>query len=217
VSYAFGQKKFVRPEMARVGETNAGWMHFFVFWGFVVLALQIITMFGRGYSAHFHVPLIGGGPYLVLRDEMEAIVFFWVGMALVRWLITDPPRLRGCLPGESRCARSRTGRPHVILGLIATIMVTGLVYDGSRAATRAALDPEVAREAAWAPLSRLWSARPSRPPAIIVPLATHRVRSEHGQNTDHLSQGTAAPNADAAATAWFPGWAAQGSNLRPAD
>ena len=37
-------------------------------------------------------------------------------------------------------------------------------------------------------------------PAIIVPLAARRVQSEHGQNTDNLSQAAAAPNADAAAT-----------------
>src|SRR5678815_3952126 len=36
--YAFGQKKFIRPEAAEIGEASSGWMHFFIFWGFTVLA-----------------------------------------------------------------------------------------------------------------------------------------------------------------------------------
>src|SRR5262245_19383462 len=39
--YAFGQEKFIRPEVGIVRERTAGWLHFFVFWGFVVLGLQI--------------------------------------------------------------------------------------------------------------------------------------------------------------------------------
>ncbi|MGE0684464.1 MAG: (Fe-S)-binding protein, partial [Candidatus Binatia bacterium] len=42
--YAFGQKKFI------VGEQPAGWLHFFIFWGFLVLGVQVVTMFGRAYS-----------------------------------------------------------------------------------------------------------------------------------------------------------------------
>src|SRR5262245_31470209 len=38
-------------------------------------------------------------------------------------------------------------------------------------------------------------------PAIIVPLATRGVRSEHGQNTGNSGQTAAAPSTDAAATA----------------
>src|SRR5262249_4829834 len=51
--YAFGQEKFIRPEVAIVRERTAGWLHFFVFWGFVVLGVQIITMFGRAYNSDF--------------------------------------------------------------------------------------------------------------------------------------------------------------------
>src|SRR5215208_3546471 len=51
--YAFGQKKFVS------GEQPAGWMHFFIFWGFVILGVQVVTMFARGYSEHFFLPGLG--------------------------------------------------------------------------------------------------------------------------------------------------------------
>src|SRR5258708_37050585 len=52
--YAFGQRKFVRPNPG--AERSAGWMHFFIFWGFVILGIQIVTLFGRAYSASFLVP-----------------------------------------------------------------------------------------------------------------------------------------------------------------
>ena len=63
-------------DVATVRETFSGWLHFFVFWGFTVLGLQIMTMFGRAYSDHFYVPLFSpnllGGPYMLVRDLFEA-------------------------------------------------------------------------------------------------------------------------------------------------
>src|SRR5215472_15917929 len=88
--YAFGQRKFVRSNPG--AERSAGWMHFFIFWGFFILGIQILTMFGRAYSDSF---LLLGGPYLLLRDLTEIAVLFWVGVALVRWGITHAPRLYG--------------------------------------------------------------------------------------------------------------------------
>jgi Fe-S oxidoreductase len=152
--YFFGQKKFVRPEVASVGETGSGWMHFFIFWGFTILGLQIVTMFGRAYSPHFAVPIVGQGPYLLLRDVMEATVLFWILFALGRWLVTHPPRLYGYAPAENRLRTHSHWEAYVILAFIGTIMVTGLLYDGSRSATLTG-DPFVADEARWAPLSRL--------------------------------------------------------------
>ncbi|HVA83476.1 MAG TPA: hypothetical protein VNF28_01115, partial [Candidatus Binataceae bacterium] len=67
--YAFGQRKFVRSNPG--AERSAGWMHFFIFWGFLILGIQILTMFGRAYSDSFVVPGFSlhllGGPYLLLR------------------------------------------------------------------------------------------------------------------------------------------------------
>ncbi|HVB79300.1 MAG TPA: hypothetical protein VNE82_05035, partial [Candidatus Binataceae bacterium] len=66
---AFGQRKFVRRNPG--AERSAGWMHFFIFWGFLILGIQILTMFGRAYSDSFVVPGFSlhllGGPYLLLR------------------------------------------------------------------------------------------------------------------------------------------------------
>src|SRR2546425_224864 len=52
VTIALGQKKFIRPEVSWVRETLAGWLHFFVFWGFTVLGLQIDRKSTRLNSSH---------------------------------------------------------------------------------------------------------------------------------------------------------------------
>jgi Fe-S oxidoreductase len=157
--FFFGQQKFVRP--AAKAEATAGWMHFFIFWGFTILALQITTMFGRGYSDHFTVPGFSlnllGGPYLMLRDLMEIAVLASVGVALVRWWITHPARLYGYAPPENRLRGQSHWEAYVILGFIGTIMATGLLYDGGRIASHPG-DLDVAREASWEPISRLVAA-----------------------------------------------------------
>jgi Fe-S oxidoreductase len=156
--YAFGQKKFVRPEAAIVREQAAGWMHFFIFWGFTVLGLQIVTMFGRAYGDHFYVPPFSpellGGPYMLLRDVMEALVLVSISVALVRWGITHPARLYGYEPPEHRLRGQSHWEAYLILCFIAAIMLGGLVYDGGRIVAHGD-DPRVAAEAAWEPVSRL--------------------------------------------------------------
>ncbi len=153
---AFGQKKFVRTNPG--AERSAGWMHFFIFWGFCVLGIQILTMFGRGYSDSFVVPGFSlnllGGPYLLLRDLMEVAVLIGVGIALVRWGIIHAPRLYGFLPPERRLREQSHWEAYTILLLIATVMLTGLVYDGGRIVANPN-NIQIAREARWAPLSAL--------------------------------------------------------------
>src|SRR5271163_1608927 len=102
--YAFGQRKFVRTNPG--AERSAGWMHFFIFWGFLILGIQVITMLVRAYFAWLVFPGFSlhllGAPYLLLRDFMEVAVLIAIGVGLVRWLITHAPRLYGFLPPESR-------------------------------------------------------------------------------------------------------------------
>src|SRR5213593_1806385 len=152
--YAFGQKKFV------VGEQPAGWMHVVIFWGFVILGLQILTMFGRAFSPHFFVPGFTpdllGGPFLVLRDVMEVTVSAAVLLALYRWVLSHPPRLFGYRPAETRLAGQSHGEALLILLFILTIMVSGLLYDGGRLVYRAG-DLVVEAERPWEPVSALVS------------------------------------------------------------
>ena len=157
--YAFGQRKFVRRNPG--AERSAGWMHFFIFWGFLILGIQIITMFGRAYSDSFVFPGFSlnllGGPYMLLRDLMEVAVLFSVGVGLVRWGITHAPRLYGFLPPESRLREKSHWEAYTILLLIATVMVTGLVYDGGRIVSHPN-NMQFVREAKWEPLSALVAA-----------------------------------------------------------
>jgi hypothetical protein len=156
VTIALGQKKFIRPQVSWVRETFSGWLHFFVFWGFVVLGLQIVTMFGRAYSDHFYVPLLSpdllGGPYMLVRDLFEAIVLVCVVILIVRWIIASPARLIGFAPAENRQRSHSHWEAYVILGAIGIIMGGGLLYDACRIALHAG-DPAFAAEAAWEPVS----------------------------------------------------------------
>ncbi len=150
--YAFGQKKFL------TGEQPAGWMHFVIFWGFIILGLQILTMFGRAFSERFFVPGFSpdllGGPFLMLRDIMEVAVSLAVLLALYRWVVSHPPRLFGYRPAEERLAGQFHWEALVILVFILTIMVSGLLYDGGRLVYLAG-DPVVEAERSWEPVSGL--------------------------------------------------------------
>src|SRR5215831_4753063 len=159
--YAFGQKKFV------TGEQPAGWMHVLIFWGFLILGLQIVTMFGRAFSPHFYVPgftpHLLGGPFLVLRDLMEVIVSAAVLLALYRWLISHPPRLFGYRPAEARLAGQSHWEAVLILLFILTIMLGGLLYDGGRLVYLAG-DPRLEAERPWEPASAVVG-------ALLAPLS----------------------------------------------
>lgn len=159
--YAFGQKKFVQREPrpdTRISEQTAGWMHFFIFWGFSILAVQVLTMFGRGFMPEFYLPFFTpnllGGPYLLLKDIMEVVVLGAIGVALYRWGVSHPARLYGYRPSEQRLAGQSHWEAYLILIFIGSIMIGGLLYDGGRMVYEAA-NPLVQRERSWQPFSAL--------------------------------------------------------------
>ncbi|MGE0518055.1 MAG: (Fe-S)-binding protein [Candidatus Binatia bacterium] len=156
--YVFGQKKFVVGTQPLRGDRTAGWMHFFIFWGFTVLAIQVVHMFVRGFVPGFHLPGLSvsqlGGPYLLLKDIFQLIVLVAVGTAMVRWLITHPARLFGFLPAEARLREQPHGEAILILVLISLIMISGFLYDGGHLFSGAA-SSEIELEKRWQPLSAL--------------------------------------------------------------
>src|SRR5262250_3811010 len=99
VQYVLGQKKFVVGEQPLPGDKPAGWMHFFIFWGFTILAIQVIHMFVRGFVPDFRLPGLSvnllGGPYLLLKDLIQLVFLGAIGMALYRWVVSHPARLFG--------------------------------------------------------------------------------------------------------------------------
>ncbi len=150
--YAFAQKKFFSSDQP------AGIMHMIIFWGFLVLGVQVTTMFLRGWFPTFVVPGFSadflGKPYAAIKDFFQIAVFFGILIALYRWIIQKPKRLMGFLPAEARLHSQKHGEAVLILLFIATIMWSGFFYDAGRIVLGAA-DPEVMREAAWQPIS-LW-------------------------------------------------------------
>src|SRR3989454_6519073 len=156
VTIALGQKKFIRPEVSWMLETLAGLLHIFVFWGFTVLGLQIVTMFGRAYSEHFYVPLMSpsrlGGPYMFVRDCSEGLVLVCVLALMARWAITRPMRLMGFARAENRQRTHHHWEAYLILSCIGIIVSSGPVYDASRLVLHAG-EPGIAGEGAWEPLS----------------------------------------------------------------
>ena len=159
--YALAQKKFIqrepRPDTA-LSEQAAGWMHFFIFWGFAILAIEALTMFGRGFSDDFHLPLLSphllGGPYLLLKDIMAVAVLVAISVALYRWGVSHPKRLYGFKPAEEQLAGHSHWEAYLILVFIGLIMIGGLLYDGGRMVFDSA-DPNVRAEMPWQPFSRI--------------------------------------------------------------
>jgi len=137
VRVAFAQSKMFK-------EPGSGAMHALIFWGFLILLLRTISVFGRAYTAGgpvestwtvfwFWHPLQNG--YTWLKDWTELVVLAMVVAAALRRIVLRPKRL--------------TLKPsaYVILSLIAGLMVTDFLYDGAVFALGKA-----AEERAWAPV-----------------------------------------------------------------
>ncbi|MBV8956684.1 MAG: (Fe-S)-binding protein [Solirubrobacterales bacterium] len=126
--YGLGQKKFLR------GEQPAGIMHALIFWGFVVLMLQVITLFGRAFDANWNIPGFApdeplGPPFFIARDVTEAVVIIAALYMLYRRLIVHTPRLFGRVPAERRYHDASHWEANLILVFILLVMVGGLLYD----------------------------------------------------------------------------------------
>ena len=118
-----GQSKLV----ARERERSSGAMHFFIFWGFMVLGLREVIMIGNAYSPGFQemLPLLGSDSmlaflYTFIYNTTEAVVLCMVVIALYRRLIIRPARLDLNIEGI------------VILMLILGVVVSDLFYDAAR-------------------------------------------------------------------------------------
>ncbi len=107
---AFGQTKLLR-------EPFAGILHFFIFWGFVILLAAVLESIGEGLRPGFSLSFLGPlyGPLLFLEDILGALVVVVVVVSILRRLLAPPPRLR--VEGHSKWDAV------VILGLILLVMV----------------------------------------------------------------------------------------------
>jgi len=131
VVYGLGQRKFL------TGEQPSGIMHALVFWGFVVLMLQVAMLFGRAFDADWSIPGFAadeplGPPFFIARDLLEAVVIVGVVYMLYRRVVLHTPRLFGLGRAEQRYREARHWEGVLILVLILLIMLGGLLYDAGR-------------------------------------------------------------------------------------
>ncbi|GBD92981.1 anaerobic glycerol-3-phosphate dehydrogenase subunit C [bacterium BMS3Abin05] len=77
---------------------DAGIMHAFIFWGFVILLINSSDILFGGLFHGFHFPLLGPGSalltiYFYSRDIIEIIVLVMIFYAFIRRLVLKPKRL----------------------------------------------------------------------------------------------------------------------------
>ncbi len=118
---AIGQKRLIGREKER----SSGLMHAFIFWGFCILLIRSITLYGEGFQRGFELPFLGEGHlagyvYVAMKDLMEGIVLAMILWAIYRRAIMKPKRLHN------------TFEAYLVLVLIGILMVSDLLLDGAR-------------------------------------------------------------------------------------
>ncbi len=117
IRYAVAQEKmdYYQP---------AGWAHKLIFVGFIVLLLRTMVLWGRGFFDDWNLWVLGpaqplGKVYEFAKDIVTVLVL--VGVAVFFWfrVAKKPKRL------------THSYEAIVILGIIATMMLADVLYDGS--------------------------------------------------------------------------------------
>ncbi len=117
--YAMGQVRMPRYPVS-------GWAHAFIFWGFLVLLLRSLMLWGRGYDEGFSLWILGdtgpGYAYSVFKDLVALIVWAAATVFFVYRLVyrkTEASRM------------SHHWEAYLILAIIWVMMVADVVYDGA--------------------------------------------------------------------------------------
>lgn len=118
---AFGQKRLVR----RKNERTSGIMHALIFWGFCILLIRSVNIYGEAFVKGFQLPFLNenymaGYLYLALKDIMEGVVLLMILFAIFRRAVLKPARLHN------------TFEAYLVLILIGILMVSDLLLDGAR-------------------------------------------------------------------------------------
>jgi len=121
VVLALGQQRLV----GRRKERASGIMHALIFWGFCVLLIRSLTLYGEGFVHGFQLPLLGdehllGYLYIFVKDIMEGVVLLMVIYAIIRRAVLKPARLHN------------TWEAYLVLAMIGILMISDLSFDGAR-------------------------------------------------------------------------------------
>ena len=117
-----GQRKLLKWSVPGVA-------HFLTFWGFIVLILTIIEAWGGLFDRNFHIPGIGRWAAIGFIEDLFAVgvLVGIVTFAILR--IRQAPARR---QRDSRFYGSHTRAAWVILGMIALVVITLLIYRGAQ-------------------------------------------------------------------------------------
>ena len=108
-----GQRKLLkRPYYLR------GLAHAFIFWGFLIITIGTVDLLIDGIFG-FHLPGAGSAVFAWTIDLFAVLVLASIAVAAVRRAFFPPPRMHVALDG------------YVILGMIALLMLTLLVFEGA--------------------------------------------------------------------------------------
>jgi Fe-S oxidoreductase len=133
-----GVAKYVGAHARMFRNLYSGILHFFIFYGFIVLLTAIIQAFGEGLFPGFSLAPIGGTTWLaLLQDVFGVLVLVGVLMAAINRVVIRPRQFH----------ESNELDAAIILTLIATIMIGMLGQNAARVAEGG--DPS----AAWRPVS----------------------------------------------------------------
>jgi len=117
------QIAFLQTKMFK--ENSAGWMHAFIFWGFLVLLFRAAEFFFIGFFPTVEIRFPGSvsvaNVYSLIKDGFVVLVILACLYALYRRLMTQPKRLN--LSGEGI----------LILVLILLIMASDIFFEGAEA------------------------------------------------------------------------------------
>ena len=105
--------------------TVPGLAHFFTMWGFTILLATIIEAYGSLFDRNFHIPWIGQSNWLGFTEDFfaTAVLVSLCVFAAIR--IKNAPAKK---QRESRFYGSHTGAAWAVLGMIALVIITLLLY-----------------------------------------------------------------------------------------
>jgi Fe-S oxidoreductase/nitrate reductase gamma subunit len=135
-SIAFGQTKLLR-------EPLAGLLHFFIFWGFVILLSAVVESIIEGLIPGGSLAFLGPlyPPLILLQDVVGLLVVAAVAVSIVRRIVAPPKRLD--VTGHARLDAL------LILSLILTVMLTMFGQNAMRFLTGAGEGQEARVISAW--------------------------------------------------------------------
>ena len=117
--FGFGQSR-----LPTRGEVWPGLLHVLIFAAFLILGARTVTLFGMGFSPHFHLPLLGpgtpgGDAYSFVKDAAVLLALFASLAFIWRRVVTKPDRV------------TRSWEGVLILGFIAGLMATDILFEGA--------------------------------------------------------------------------------------